>query len=198
MVRGGNFAGLCAAFLALGIFSSAVLVNLISLLEANGMVRQNAVFAQSVVGLATIAGRLLCGWLLDRFPFRVVVPAYCLVAAGAIAAFAGGVTGPLAFAAAAGTGLMIGAEVDLLGFAVQRIFGRANYATVFGLVFAVFHLGGAVGAIGTGVLHDSTGAFTVPLLLASAACVAAAALFARIRLPDVQVTSTPVAMRDLP
>ncbi len=165
---------LCLAFLALGWFSAVLLANLVMILESNGMTREQAVIAQSVVGISTICGRVLCGWLLDRVAFRIVVPAFCLACAAAVAVLAGGASGGAALVIAVFVGMMIGAEIDVLGFAIQRQFGRVRFATLFGLIFALFHFGGALGGIISGNLHDMTGSFTQALLSASGGLVFAA------------------------
>lgn len=178
LLRDSRLICLLLAFLALGYFSAAVMSNLILILEGNGMRRDQAVVALSVIGLSTIAGRLLCGWLLDRVAFRIVVPAFCLMSAVAVAGLAGGAAGMPAYVAAAAIGITIGAEIDLLGFAIQRLFGRKRFATLFGVIFAHFHIGGAVGGIIMGTTHDMTGSFFLGLMIASGTCVFAALLFA--------------------
>ena len=75
-------------------------------------------------------------------------------------------------------GMLVGAEIDVLGFAIQKQFGRPRFATLFGMIFALFHLGGAMGGMISGKLHDATGGFQQPLVIAAAACVASAVIFA--------------------
>ncbi|MCB2084881.1 MAG: MFS transporter [Sphingomonadaceae bacterium] len=169
---------LCLGFITLGWFSATLLANFILILESGGMARSDAVIAQSLIGVSTVIGRVFCGWLLDRFPFKLVVPAFCLATAGAVFALSGGVTGSTNYIIAIFVGMLVGAEIDVLGFAIQKQFGRPRFATLFGMIFALFHLGGAMGGMISGKLHDATGGFQQPLVIAAAACVASAVIFA--------------------
>ena len=178
---------LCGAFICLGAYSSIVLVNLVLVLEGGGMRSSAAVGAMSTLGLATIGGRLLCGWLLDRLAMRLLMPAVVLPAAVAVAALALGARGALVYPCAALMGMLVGAEVDVLGYSVKRLFDPARFGTIFSIVFAAFHLGGAGGALAMGAGHDRTGSFAPGLWSAVAACAVAALLFAlmpRNRRPD--------------
>ena len=168
---------LMAAFVCLGLFSAIALVNLVGVLEVNGMARQAAVVAMSVLGIATISGRLLCGWLLDRLSIRLVVPLFAIPAGLAVFLIAQGATGPAAYVCAFGMGMLVGAEIDVLGYTVKRFFGLARYGTLYGLIFALFHLGGAVGAFSMGALHRTSGSFGPGLWLGSLACLLAALIF---------------------
>lgn len=187
MVRDRAIWLLVAAFLCLGVFSSITLVNMVSVLEVNGMARQRAVIAFSVLGIATIAGRLLCGWLLDRASIRIVMPGFAIPAGLALLAIAQGVAGVPAYACAALLGMLVGAEIDVLGYAVKRFFGLARYGTIYGLVFACFHLGGAVGAFAMGAIQRTTGSFAPGMELGGLGCLLAAFVFIimpRYRDPD--------------
>ena len=166
------------AFAGLGVFTSAAIVNLVSVLEANGMPSRAAVLGLSALGGATMIGRLLSGWLLDRFRLNLVLPAFALAAAGAILALSFGLSGPLAYGCAACMGLMVGAEIDVLGYSIKRFFGPARYGSIFGIVFAVFHLGGAMGSLAIGYANALGRGYAPGLWIAAAATLAAAGLFA--------------------
>ena len=169
---------LFAAFLLLGIYSVSILLHLVSVLGDNGMARDTAVVAQSVLGAMMIAGRLGSGFIVDRVSVRIVVPALATAAVAALVALAAGIAGAGAIVAAAFVGLLIGAEIDVLGFVVKRYFGLARYGTIYGLLFAVFQLGGAVGVLALGRMREASGEYAGGLLALAAACVGAALLFA--------------------
>ncbi len=184
---------LALAFAGLGVFTSAGLVNLIGVLEANGMARQQAVEGLSALGGATMAGRLLSGWLLDRFRINFVIPIIAAAAAAAIFALSLGLAGAAAYACAVSMGLLVGAEIDVLGFSVKRFFGSAHYGTIFGFLFAVFHIGGAIGAYVMGIGSRFGGGYAPGLTVASLATFGAAILFASLpRYPDTSSTELAV------
>ena len=184
---------LALAFVDLGLFSAIALVNLVSVLEVNGMPRNLAVIAFSVLGIATIFGRLLCGWLLDRLSIRIVLPAFSIPAGLAILALREGAAGAPAYVCAGVLGMLVGAEIDVLGYAVKRYFGLTRYGTLYGSLFAVFHLGGAAGAISMGALYKASNSFGPGLLLGTAGCLLAAAACAI--LPRYRAFDTPVPVR---
>lgn len=168
---------LTVGFLALGWFSAQVIANLVPILIGNGVAREVAIFTMSGIGLGTMFGRVLCGWLLDRLPFHIIVPAFCVSAACAAFALLSGVSGGPVYVVVFVVGMMLGAEMDILGYAVQRLYGRARFATLFGLIYALFHLGGALGGLIMGQLHDATGGYTMGLTSSIAACIIAAIAF---------------------
>ena len=168
---------LFAAFLLLGVFSTAILFHLVSILTGNGMTRQLAVGAQATLGLMMIVGRLGSGLLIDRIPVRIVLPAFVALAVAGLAMLSVGVTGLAALLAGALAGLLIGAEIDVLGFVVKRYFGLRRYGTLYGILFSVFQLGGAVGVYALAALREASGDYDAGLQLLAAACILAGALF---------------------
>ena len=176
--RRSTFWLLIVAFLLLGIYSVSILLHLVSVLEDNGMTRGTAVAGQSVLGAMMIAGRLGSGFIVDRISVRLVIPAFALAAVAALAALAAGATGAGAIVAAAFVGLLIGAEIDVLGFVVKRYFGFRRYGTLYGVLFAIFQLGGAIGVFAIGRMREVSGDYVSGLGALAAACIGAALLFA--------------------
>ena len=74
----------------------------------------------------------------------------------------------LAFIGALAIGLAIGAEIDLLSYLTSRLLPPASYGTAYGGLYGCFLLGAALGPVLTGFLFDSTGGYTLPLLISSA------------------------------
>ena len=169
---------LLAAFALLGLYSVTILIHLVSILEGNGVGRSAAVGAQSALGAFMILGRLASGWVVDRVTVRIVVPAFAFAAVVALAGLAAGATGVPAIVAAALVGLLIGAEIDVLGFVVKRYFGLARYGTLYGILFAVFQLGGAVGVFAVARMREEAGSYDGGLVLLAACCAGAGLIFA--------------------
>jgi cyanate permease len=53
--------------------------------------------------------------------------------------------GPLTIPCVTVVGLMIGGEMNILGFLIKRYFGERSFGALYGLIFAVFATGGALG-----------------------------------------------------
>lgn len=173
------FWALLAAFSLLGFVSGAVLINHVNVLVERGIPRETAIMLQSFLGLAMIIARILAGWLLDRVRVTIVMPIFAAGAAVALALYAGGATGMLAILCAILLGLMVGAEFDVLGYAIRRYHGRRAFGTLYGLVFAVFQLGSAIGIAAIGVLHGQSGDYGSGLVVTGSVAALAAVILTR-------------------
>lgn len=176
--RRSTFWLLLGAFALLGAYSVAILIHLVTILEGNGVARPTAIVAQSALGGFMILGRLGSGYIVDRIAVRFVVPAFAVAAVLALAGLAAGATGAGAILAAAFAGLLIGAEIDVLGFVVKRYFGLRRYGTLYGILFAVFQLGGAIGVLALARMREASGSYMGGLVGLAIACSGAAILFA--------------------
>ncbi|WP_296261244.1 MULTISPECIES: MFS transporter [unclassified Pseudomonas] len=92
----------------------------------------------SSFGISIIVGRLLVGYLLDRFPPHLIAAAsLCVPALGCLLFMFSGpqAIGVLVLATVC-IGFSAGAEFDIAAFLIARYFGLRDYARIFGL-----HLG---------------------------------------------------------
>ena len=155
---------LLLAFTGLGFFSSGILIHQVNILIDHGMSRHQAIGFQSVLGVASILGRLAGGWLLDRVHVSTFMSVLMAAGAAACWVFAMPVGVPLLILAAAISGLIIGAEFDALAYSIRRYHGLQNFGTVYGLIFVTFQFGAAGGAYAVGATRDATGSFDTGLL----------------------------------
>lgn len=136
----------------------------------------------SVFGVASIAGRLGNGYLLDRYlASRVAAVSFAGAAIG-LAILAGGATGSLAYVASALLGLAIGAEADVMPYLVSRYFGMRSMAALFGVIFGAYTLGNGVGRYLYAAGFDATGSYRLPLVCAIVGLVVAS--LGTLTLPD--------------
>lgn len=149
--------------------------HLIPLLGDHGLPVGQAAASASILGLASIAGRIVTGLALDRSSSPVM--AVPLLWVGAIGIFLlGGVGLQVAFVAVFLLGFIIGAEVVILAFFVGRYFGLRSHATAFGWVYGMMALGSAIGPVAVGALRDHLGNYTLAMTLSSVALTAAGLL----------------------
>jgi len=114
----------------------------------------------STFAIGVLFGRLACGVALDRFSTPVV--AMCVMAMPAIGQFLIAadlgdttvLTGAILL-----VGLSYGAEGDLIGYLVARVFGIRIYGTVMGLMVASISLGSTGGALLLRATLKSTGGY---------------------------------------
>jgi MFS family permease len=156
--------------LLLGAASMTMLVNQVAIVLDNGMSVHSAVALQTVAGAATLIARVFVGWLLDRVSVNRVMPAFALAAAVAMVLYANGAVGPAATLCALLTGLIVGAEFDVLLYALRRYFGTESLATLYGISYFACMGGGAIGNALFGYARSHFGTFHTGLYsLASAA-----------------------------
>ena len=155
-----------AAFLVVTVING-LNAHLVALLTDGGVPRQIAVSTLVVVGLAAIAGRLISGFLLDRFFAPYLAAAIFLIPlVGTIVLLTGITATALVLVVAVCLGFGLGAEVDVIGFLVGRYFGLRRYGEIYGYVFAAFTIGSGVGPYLLGLCFDLTGSYK-PAIVAS-------------------------------
>lgn len=149
------------AFTTLG-----VVVHLVPILRGAGAAPLAAAGTASLVGVFSIVGRLGVGFLLDRFPGRVVgACAYLVPIAGAALLLFDGTNPVSQSIAAALFGLTLGAEVDVIAYLASRYFGLKNFGGLFGGMVAALSLGTAFGPLASGATFDRFGSYTPFLIL---------------------------------
>nr|TFG54824.1 MAG: MFS transporter [Hyphomicrobiales bacterium] len=152
-------------------FATAVLGtigHLVPLMVDHGMDRQTAASMMFVVGMSTIIGRLVSGYLLDRFFAPYVAAMFFGLPLLSISLLAGGVSDLAFFFINIGLGLGLGAEIDLMGFLVSRYFGLRAYGQIYGFIFALFAIGSGTGPMLLGFGYDFFGSYNVTHMISIA------------------------------
>jgi MFS family permease len=142
------------------------------------MDRNTAAAAVGVMGITSIAGRLVTGLLLDRwngpligavsFGLPVIAACFWLNFDGTLLS---------AVVIAACLGLSLGAEIDIIAYLSTRYFGLKNYGAIFGTIVGVLAFGGGVGPTLAGLVYDKTHSYgifawaTMPAFILSAAMI---------------------------
>jgi len=173
--RTGTF-WLIAAMVLLGAFgANGVLSHLAALLSERGVSGAQTALALSCLGGSGIAGRLLTGYLLDRFHAPTLSLIMFLLCAVGITCFAYASSGLMGIAGALLLGFGMGSESDICPFLIARYFGQNRFATLYGVSWTAYAIGGATGPVLTGHLYDKHGAYrpSAILLLAATSVVAA-------------------------
>jgi predicted MFS family arabinose efflux permease len=137
--------------------STAVVSNFVPLLRDQGITSAAAAGALSSFGVAVIVGRLIVGWLIDRFWAPPIALAVMIPAAIALVLLghATTVSLPLAYGCAIFLGLAAGAEGDMLSYLGVRYFGLANAGKIYGFVYIFFTIGIGIGGPVFGAVYDA-------------------------------------------
>jgi len=105
-------------------------------------------------GLGTLAGRLVSGYLVDRFFAPYVAVAFFLLGAVGIGLLTSGAGGLAPMCGIVFLGIAAGTEIDMIGFLTSRYFGLRHFGQLYGYIFAVFSAGAALGPYVLGVCFD--------------------------------------------
>lgn len=141
--------------------------NLLPSLTDDGFSRDQAASVQSVFGISIIIGRVVVGYLVDRF-WAPGVAAFCLAipAAGA-AMLHGSQTFETAALAAFLIGFAAGAELDLMAFLAARYFGLAHYAKIYSILYATLAVCSGTAPMIFASVYDATGSYDLGYSVAS-------------------------------
>ena len=140
------------------------LTHLSPLLTDRGFSAKYAAFATSIFGAANILGRLINGYLVDKF-FAPYVAAVSVFGAAIGVGLLWLGSGAVLFSAAL-LGFLVGSEADIMPYLLSRYFGRKNLGTLFGFIFSAFTIGVATGPYLFGMTFDRTHSYQIPLACA--------------------------------
>ncbi len=146
---------------------AAINFHLIALLTDAGIARSTALQLFSLLGVAIVVGRLIPGYLVDRFHPPYIAAVFLLAPVLSCFLLAGkDISMTASVIASLSVGLAAGAEVDLLPYLVARYFGLKSYGKIYGLQFVMLYLGAAAGPVLLGHTFETSGSYDLGLRLA--------------------------------
>jgi MFS family permease len=120
-----------------------------------------------MIGVALMAGRIVTGWLFDRFWAPLVTLPILLVPALAAWLLLGtGTDQGTIYLAAFMLGFAAGAESDVIAYLASRYFGLAHYGKIYGMLYMPFGVASAISPVLYGRVRDTTGSYDGMLQLA--------------------------------
>ena len=157
--------------------SAALAVHFVPIVRSNGLSPHTAAAVAAGIGLSSVTGRLVGGYLLDRTSGPLVGFVSC--ACGALIApsllLSHGVGAGL-FGACM-LGLSAGMEIGVLAFLVPHYFGLRHYGLLFAVMGALVNIGLGLGPFVAGYLFDRSGDYRTTLLLTAPLYILGAILF---------------------
>ncbi len=181
------------------IAQNGALAHMSALLTDRGVSATGGALALSAMGGASLVGRLMTGWMLDRF-FAARV-SFCLLSAAALGTFllSGADSLTMGVLAAVLIGLGMGGEADVTPYLISRYFGLRSFSVLYGLTWTFYAFAGAIGPILMGKAYDVSGSYEALLAQLALATFAVAALmlflprYASIDSAAAQPTPKPVS-----
>jgi MFS family permease len=158
------------------IAQNGVLAHIAALLTDRGVSSSGSALTISAMGGASLLGRVITGWLLDRF-FAARV-SFALLASAALGIFvlsgAGSLTMGMVAAVLIGVGM--GGEADVTPYLLTRYYGLKSFSMLYGLTWTFYAVAGAIGPILMGKAFDMTGSYEALLARLALSTLAVATL----------------------
>jgi len=167
---------MAVSFSLLSAVSHACITHFAPLLTDQGLSPQQAASALMLLSAMGVLGRIIAGYLVDRFPAHLVAAGLFLgMVIGLVAAFsAQDITLALVFAAMVGLGF--GAETDLMPYLIAHHFGLSSFGRIFGWIYGAFAFGGMAGPLLMGKVFDATSSYDLALTVLIPATILSAGL----------------------
>lgn len=158
-VRSRIFWTLIAVIGGAAVAFNGVVVHIVSLLTDRGVASGSAAMVLSLMGAAGLGGRLITGWLIDRFRATYVSAALLVLAAAGIFLLSSTASFTTALVAAAMIGFGMGGELDVTPFLLSRYFGLRSLSTLYGVAWMAMGGGAAIGSTVMGRAFDASGSY---------------------------------------
>ena len=158
------------------IAQNGAITHISALLTDRGLSAGAGALALSVMGGASLAGRLVTGWLLDRFFAARVSFALLTLAALGTFVLSGAESLAAGLVAAALIGFGMGGEADVTPYLLSRYFGLRSFSVLYGLTWTFYAIAGAIGPVLMGKAFDVTGSYEALLVRLALGTLAVAAL----------------------
>jgi MFS family permease len=193
-MRRRDFWTLIAIFAGLAFVLYGLIPHMVPILQDRGMPVNQAAWLASAFGWSAFAGRLLIGFLVDRYDARrIAFTFFSLSAVGLVLLAVPVPTWALAVAAML-LGVSLGAEVDMLAYLTSRYFGLKNFAQIFGAMFSAVMVAMSLSPLAFGAVYDYTGSYRSILALGVPLCVLAIGLVLMLRPYGARARGGPVSV----
>jgi MFS family permease len=151
---------LALGVVALSLSENGAVAHLAPMLSDHGLKAREIAFTASLLGISSVTGRFVLGWLLDFVRGSHIAVASLLAAGVGMLLLAHARSFEAAAPAAFVAGLGGGCELDLIPYMLRRYFGLRSFSTLYGMVYSTFAVAGAIAPLVLGHIYDKTGSYT--------------------------------------
>lgn len=192
-LRGYRFWAMGIGLLLVAAGISGLIVSLVPLLVKKGLSASSAAGYAGLIGVNVILGRLLAGYLIDRFWAPMIAAIFlCAPCVAALILTGSEIAPALIIVSALIIGLAAGAELDLFAYLTGRFFGLRHYGALYGGQYVFFSIGAGIAPFAFGRAFDHFGNYDQILLVVAGMSVVGALLMLTLgRYPDF--SDAPVA-----
>jgi MFS family permease len=168
-----------------------VLAHSVNMLTLRGFSPQIGIGVLSAAGLASIFGRLVSGYFLDRINSPRVSLIFFAAPLVATLILQYGGTAPVIILGGIVLGLGLGAEGEIVSYFISRYFGLRALAEIYSYTYGIFVIGAGVGPVVFGLSYDANHSYMPILNIAEvgmAVSVVLIALLGRYTFPAIRET----------
>ena len=163
-MRQWRFWLMALAFLPISFALGGPIPNMENILKLGSIPAERIVQLTPFIGLSALVGRLIGGWLIDRFWAPGIACVIILLPGASCWLLA---HGPLTFQDALLSicliGFAVGVEYDLMAFFVARYFGMRSYTAIYALLYTFFASGAGIAPAVFGYSVDRTHSYATVL-----------------------------------
>ena len=174
---------------------TAILIHQVPVLTATGVPRAEAAWLASLAGAAGILGKILTGWMTDRWNASLIGAISLLAPAFAYAMLLQSDQSTWWYVMAMMIiGYTAGTKLQICAYLTSRFAGMAHFGKIFGVMTSLIGIGGGLGSVAAGAVFDHFGDYDPLLFVGIGSSVICAALIFRLG-PYPRWEQTPPAVR---
>jgi predicted MFS family arabinose efflux permease len=164
-VRNPAIVRIAAALFIASFLGVAITVHKVPILTATGLSRETAAQIAASAGIAGLAGKLLTGWMTDRWQTGWIPGISLSLPALACVMLLDSVRTPtLIVVAMMIFGYSAGAYLQVCTYLTTRHGGLRHFGKIFGIMAGLMALATGIGPIVAGMVYDHFGSYTAVLL----------------------------------
>lgn len=159
------------------LLTMGLMIHLFPILTEAGVSRSNAAWLSSLSGIAGICGKLLTGYLLDRFKPNWIGGLTLGVAALSFILLIEGLQSPISvIVAMIVNGYAAGTKTQITGHLTASYGGMRNFGKIYGFMAALMALAAGLGPALAGMIYDTFGGYEWFLVAGAVGCILSGAI----------------------
>jgi MFS family permease len=164
-IRNPALLRIAAALFIMSVLGVAITVHKVPILTATGLSRESAAQIAALAGIAGVSGKLLVGWMMDRWQSGWIGSVCLALPALACLLLLDGIHTPtLIVVAMTILGFSAGAYLQICTYLTTRHGGLRHFGKIFGIMAGLMALASGTGPILAGLVYDHFGSYTGLLL----------------------------------
>ncbi len=176
-LRGYRFWILFLSIVFIALAYGGAHIHMVQIVQMHGLSAGQAALVMSVVAAGIFSGRIIVGFLFDKFWAPAIAAPVLMLPVGACWLLLGNSTPEmLIFTAGFFLGFAAGAESDMIAYLASRYFGMLSYGRIYGFLYAPFGIFSSISPVLYGYVRDTSGSYDQMLIFAAGLFIAGGAI----------------------